>query len=174
LIDAEVHRADAGRCERYHREGKIETNYLTNTNKESETFFVSLIGVDLQCSHGGINEQKLRGDHFGCRMNAIHFSQMTEGDTYLRGESLSWYEHFKLAARPHLDHKELEQISQPIDYRCADGRFLMSPRGMAVSNTRYISSSETRVNAGIRGWKLHLSELTFCQESIGGICFPNK
>ncbi len=37
-----------------------------------------------------------------------------------------------------------------IDYRCADSRFLMSPRGMAVS--------ETRVNAGIRGWKLHLSE----------------
>jgi hypothetical protein len=37
-----------------------------------------------------------------------------------------------------------------IDYRCADGRFLMSPRGMEVSNTRYLSSSETRVNAGIR------------------------
>jgi hypothetical protein len=47
-----------------------------------------------------------------------------------------------------------------IEYRCADGRFLMSSRGMAVSNTRYLSSSETRVHAGIRGFKLHLSEST--------------
>ncbi len=54
-----------------------------------------------------------------------------------------------------------------IDYRCADGRFLMSPRGMAVSNTKYFSSSETRVNAGIKGWKWHLSESTWCQESVG-------
>jgi hypothetical protein len=62
-----------------------------------------------------------------------------------------------------------------IDYRCADGRFLMSPRGMAVSKTKYLSSSETiRVNAGIREWKLRLSELTLCQESVGGICFTNK
>jgi hypothetical protein len=37
-----------------------------------------------------------------------------------------------------------------IDYRCADGRFLMPPRGMAVSKTRYLSSSESRVNAGIK------------------------
>jgi hypothetical protein len=28
----------------------------------------------------------------------------------------------------------------------------MSPRGMAVSNTRYLCSSEAEVNAGIRGW----------------------
>ncbi len=61
-----------------------------------------------------------------------------------------------------------------IDYRCADGRFLMLPRGRAVSNTRHISSSETRVNAGIRGWKSHLSESTWCQEFVGGICFTNK
>ncbi len=47
----------------------------------------------------------------------------------------------------------------------------MSPRGMAVSNTRYLSSNETRVNAGIRWWKLHLSESTSWQESVGGICF---
>jgi hypothetical protein len=50
----------------------------------------------------------------------------------------------------------------------------MSPRGMAVSNTRYLYSNETRVNAGIRGWKLYLSESTLCQESVGGICFTNK
>jgi hypothetical protein len=61
-----------------------------------------------------------------------------------------------------------------IDCRYADGRVLMSPRGMAVSNTRYLSSSETRVNAGTRWWKLHLSESTWCQESVGGICFTNQ
>jgi hypothetical protein len=57
-------------------------------------------------------------------------------------------------------------VAETIDYAqhaqqdCADGRFLMSSRGMAVSNTRYLSISETRVNAGIRAWKLHLSEST--------------
>ncbi len=61
------------------------------------------------------------------------------------------------------------QVDFRIDYRCADGRFLMSPRGVAVSNTRYLSSSETKVNAGIRGWKLLLSESTLCQESVGGV-----
>ncbi len=44
-----------------------------------------------------------------------------------------------------------------IDYRCADGRFLTSPSGMAISNTRYLPSSETRVNAGIRAWKSGMS-----------------
>ncbi len=63
---------------------------------------------------------------------------------------------------------------QSIDYRCADGRFLMSPWDTAVPKTRYLSGSETRVNAGIRGWKLHLSESTSCQESAGGICFTYK
>ncbi len=38
-----------------------------------------------------------------------------------------------------------------IYYRCADGRFLMLPRGVAVSSHRYISSSETMVSAVIRG-----------------------
>jgi hypothetical protein len=65
-------------------------------------------------------------------------------------------------------------VNKSIDYRCADGSFLMSPRGLAVSSTRYISSHETRANASIRGWKLHLSESTWCQESVGGICFTNK
>jgi hypothetical protein len=51
----------------------------------------------------------------------------------------------------------------------------MSPRGLAVSNTsRYLSCSETRVNADIRGWKMHLSEPFWCQESVGGICYTNK
>ncbi len=45
---------------------------------------------------------------------------------------------------------------------------------MGVSNTRYLSSSETRVNAGIRGWMLHLSESTWCQESVGGTSFTNS
>jgi hypothetical protein len=38
---------------------------------------------------------------------------------------------------------------------------------MAVSNTRYLSSSETRVNAGIRGWKLHLSEALDARNLLG-------
>jgi hypothetical protein len=41
------------------------------------------------------------------------------------------------------------------------------------SNTRYLSSDETRDNAGIKGWKLHLSESTRCPESVGSIRFPN-
>ncbi len=36
-----------------------------------------------------------------------------------------------------------------INYTCADGRFTMSPRGVAVSNHNDLSSSETKVNAGI-------------------------
>jgi hypothetical protein len=50
----------------------------------------------------------------------------------------------------------------------------MSPRGEAVSNTRYLSSSEKRVNADIRVWKLHLSESNWCQESFVGIWFTNQ
>ncbi len=50
----------------------------------------------------------------------------------------------------------------------------MLPRGVAISNTRHLSSSETRINAGIRAWKSHLSESAWCQESVGGICFINK
>ncbi len=70
--------------------------------------------------------------------------------------------------------KKNHRTEKAVDYRCADGRFLMSPRGMAVSNTRYLSSSETRVNDGKRGWKLDLSESTLCQEAVGVICFTNK
>jgi hypothetical protein len=40
-----------------------------------------------------------------------------------------------------------------MDYRCADGRFLTPPRGMAISITKYLSSFEARVYAGIKGWK---------------------
>ncbi len=38
------------------------------------------------------------------------------------------------------------------DYRCADVRFLKSPRGMAVFNTKCLSSSEKRFDAGIKGY----------------------
>jgi hypothetical protein len=61
-----------------------------------------------------------------------------------------------------------------IDHRYADGRFLMSPCGVAVSNHGYLSSSETRVNAVIRGRKLHLSVSTLRHETVGGICFTDK
>ncbi len=46
-------------------------------------------------------------------------------------------------------------IAAHIDYRYADGRFTMSPRGViTVSNQNYLSTSETlRVNTGIQKWK---------------------
>ncbi len=40
--------------------------------------------------------------------------------------------------------------------------------------TKIFPAVKTRVNAGIRQWKLHLSESTWCQESVGGICFTKK
>jgi hypothetical protein len=58
---------------------------------------------------------------------------------------------------------------KPIDCGYSDRQLTMSQRGLAVSNQRYISSSETTVNA--RRCKLHLPEWSWCQESIGGICF---
>jgi hypothetical protein len=37
------------------------------------------------------------------------------------------------------DHtSDRTMVAFTIDYRCADGRFLMSPRGVAVSNHRYL------------------------------------
>ncbi len=81
---------------------------------------------------------------------------------------------YQLALKSVRLHPDCTCVEDTIDYRCANGRFLMSPRGMAVSNTRYLSSSETRVNADIKGRKLHLSESTSRQESVGGICFTNK
>ncbi len=54
------------------------------------------------------------------------------------------------------------------------GQFTTSSCGVAVLNHRYLSSSETSVNDGTRRWKLHVPQSTWCQESIGGICFTNK
>jgi hypothetical protein len=59
-------------------------------------------------------------------------------------------------------------------YRCADRRFLMSPRGLAVSNTRYLSSSETSVNVGIKGWKWHLSESIFSVQKLRFYSTPGQ
>ncbi len=55
-----------------------------------------------------------------------------------------------------------------VDLRCRHAAWQFQ------STARYPSSSETRFNVGIRRWKLHLPEPTWCQESIGGICFTNK
>jgi hypothetical protein len=41
-------------------------------------------------------------------------------------------------------------IEDPIDYRYADGRIMVSPQGVTVSNRNYLSSSETTVNTGIK------------------------
>jgi hypothetical protein len=54
----------------------------------------------------------------------------------------------------------IDAAMQNVDYRYADGRFTMSPRGVAVSIHVYLSSSETRVNADSRKWKLYLPEST--------------
>ncbi len=45
-----------------------------------------------------------------------------------------------------------------IDYRCEDGRFPEFASCMTMSNPDLISSSETRVNPGIRSWRKHISE----------------
>jgi hypothetical protein len=61
-----------------------------------------------------------------------------------------------------------------MDYSYANGRFSMSKRNVTVSDRNYLSSSETKVNAGIRRWKLHLSESAWCQESNGCIIFTKS
>jgi hypothetical protein len=58
------------------------------------------------------------------------------------------------------DVEEPEGSVERTDYRYADGRFTKSPRAVTVSNHNYLSSSETRVNAGTRRWNLHISEST--------------
>lgn len=52
----------------------------------------------------------------------------------------------------------------PIDYRCVGCRFVV-----LVCNMRYVLRNKTTVYAGMRGWKLQLSELILCQESAGSI-----
>jgi hypothetical protein len=62
-----------------------------------------------------------------------------------------------------------------IDYKYADGRFAMSlSPWMILSNQNNFSSNETRVNAGTKSWKLHLSESTRRHEFICGVYFKEK
>ncbi len=43
-----------------------------------------------------------------------------------------------------------------IDYSCKDGRFWEFATWVTISNPDSLSSSETRVDTGIRSWKMHL------------------
>jgi hypothetical protein len=61
-----------------------------------------------------------------------------------------------------------------IDYRCEGGRVGGTASCVAVSNLDLLSSTGTRVNAGIKSWKKHLSEWALCQKAIGGIHSTKK
>ncbi len=64
----------------------------------------------------------------------------------------------------------------PIDYRYADARWSICDvaNDMTVLNLDCLSSSETRVGPGLRRWKWHKSDSTWCQESVGGIWCTKK
>jgi hypothetical protein len=64
-------------------------------------------------------------------------------------------------------------ISYPvliIDYRCEDGRFLVSASCVKIANPNSLFSCETGINPGIRSWKsTHLNELNVRKPSTGFI-----
>jgi hypothetical protein len=61
-----------------------------------------------------------------------------------------------------------------MDYRRDDGHFPVSASCVSVSNPDSLSRSETRADPGIRSWKKHSSEWSWCQKAIGGIYFTKK
>jgi hypothetical protein len=63
-----------------------------------------------------------------------------------------------------------------IEYRCADGRFWLSTRGVTILNSLSSSSSKTEIRNGINSWwKAHLlSSSAERQEAIGGLWFSKK
>jgi hypothetical protein len=61
-----------------------------------------------------------------------------------------------------------------LDYRCGDGRFLVSSSCVTYSNPISLSSNETGDNPGIRSWKLQLSDWAQYQKAIGGVYFTKK
>jgi hypothetical protein len=63
-----------------------------------------------------------------------HFLELLSTMTFLHKESV-----FKMRSRVY-----------GIDYRCEDGRFLVSASCVTISNPDSLSSSETGVNPGIR------------------------
>ncbi len=65
-------------------------------------------------------------------------------------------------------------LIRTIDYRCEDGRFLVSTSCVTISNPDSLCSCATGVNLGIRSWKKHLSEWARCQKAIGGIYFTKQ
>jgi hypothetical protein len=69
-------------------------------------------------------------------------------------------------------HRRTEEGN--IDYRCEDGRLMVSASCVTISNLDSLSTSETGNNSGIRSWKKHSSEWARCQKAIGGIYFTKK
>ncbi len=80
-----------------------------------------------------------------------------------RSSFRSWVHLAAHSYLPKSSQLNCKYIKNTIDYRCADSRFLISPCGVAVSY-QLSFQQRTMVNAGIWGWKLHLSESTWCQE----------
>ncbi len=56
-----------------------------------------------------------------------------------------------------------------IDYRCAEGRFSLSARGMTILNSPSLSSSKTEVRNGMKSWKARLLLSAERQEAMGGL-----
>jgi hypothetical protein len=63
---------------------------------------------------------------------------------------------------------------QLIDYRCEDGRFLVSSGFITIPNSDLLPSSETRANPENQNWKKHPSEWAQCQEAIADKYFTKK
>jgi hypothetical protein len=61
-----------------------------------------------------------------------------------------------------------------IDYRCEDGRFPVYASCVTISNPDSLYSSETGINPGIRSWKKHLPEWSWCHKAVGGIYITKK
>ncbi len=54
-------------------------------------------------------------------------------------------------------------------YRCADGRFWLSARGVTILNSRSVSSSETEARNGIKSRKPCLFSSVEWKEVFGGL-----
>jgi hypothetical protein len=73
-----------------------------------------------------------------------------------------------------MHHTLIQTVYILIGYRCEDGHFLVFASCVTISNPDSLSSSGARVNLGIRSWRKHFSDWTWCQKAIGGIYFTKK
>ncbi len=86
-----------------------------------------------------------------------------------------WSDHLKMIKQPitFITWRN-DNFLQHIDCRRENDRFQVFASCVTISNPGWLSSSETRINLGIRSWKKHLSEWARCQKAIGGIYFTKK